>query len=193
MNELVFSTNNQHKLEEVSDILGNNFRILGLKDIGIDTDIPETGDTLEENALIKARYIWKQKECDCFADDTGLEVEALDNAPGIYSARYAGEQKSAKDNVDKLLMELKDKNNRKARFRTVIAAILQGEEFLFEGIIEGTITDTPRGEAGFGYDPVFIPNGYDVTFAEMGNDLKNTISHRAIAVNKFCNFLKNKQ
>ena len=192
MKKLVFSTNNRHKLEEVSAILGKDFQVLGLEDIGIYTDIPETGDTLEANALIKARYIWNHKGIDCFADDTGLEVEVLDNAPGVYSARYAGEQKDAKDNMRKLLSELEGKHNRKARFRTAIAAILDGKEYIFEGIIEGKIIDIPRGNAGFGYDPVFVPDGYDKTFAEMGNDIKNTISHRAIAVKKFCEFLKNR-
>jgi len=190
MKEFVFSTNNRHKLEEVGEILGSSFEILSLKNIGITEDIEETGETLEENALIKAKYIWDKKGYNSFADDTGLEVEALDNAPGVYSARYAGEQKSAKDNVKKLLSELKGKNNRKARFRTVIAAVIGGKEYFFEGIIEGTITDSPRGEAGFGYDPVFLPDGYDQTFAEMGNDLKNEISHRAIAVKELCAFLK---
>ena len=189
MKELVFSTNNEHKLEEVSEILKDHFNVLSLKDIGIVEDIEETGETLEANALIKAKYIWDNKHYNCFADDTGLEVEALDNAPGVYSARYAGEQKIAKDNVEKLLSELKDKDNKKARFRTVIAAVLDGKEYLFEGIINGYITDTPKGNGGFGYDPVFVPDGYDKTFAELGNDVKNSISHRALAVKKFCTFL----
>jgi XTP/dITP diphosphohydrolase len=184
MKTLVFSTNNRHKLEEVSDVLGNNFRILSLKDVGMEVDIPEDGDTLEANALLKARYIWEAKKCDCFADDTGLEVEALGNAPGVYSARYAGEQKSSEDNMRKLLSELHGVANRKARFRTVITAILDGKEYLFEGIVEGKIIDAPRGQAGFGYDPVFVPEGYTETFAELGNEAKNKISHRAKAVEK---------
>jgi XTP/dITP diphosphohydrolase len=189
MKTLVFSTNNRHKLEEVSDVLGDNFRILSLKDIGMDVDIPEDGDTLEANALIKARYIWETNHCDCFADDTGLEVDALDNAPGVYSARYAGEQKSSEDNVRKLLSELKGTANRKARFRTVVAAIIGGKEYLFEGIVTGEIIDTPRGQAGFGYDPVFVPEGYSETFAELGNEAKNKISHRAKAVEKLAEFV----
>lgn len=190
MKNLVFSTNNQHKLEEVSAVLGNGYNILSLKDIGLDVDIPEDGVTLEENALIKARYIWQTKNCDCFSDDTGLEVEILGNAPGIHSARYAGEQKKSEDNVAKLLHELEGKTNRKARFRTVIAAIIDGKEYLFEGIVNGKIINSPKGDSGFGYDPVFVPNGYDQTFAELGNDIKNQISHRAKAVNKFASFLK---
>ncbi|NDW18330.1 non-canonical purine NTP diphosphatase [Dysgonomonas sp. 216] len=192
MKRLVFSTNNAHKLEEVSAILGNDFEVLGLRDIGINEDIPETGKTLEENAFIKASYIYEKKKCDCFADDTGLEVEALDNAPGVYSARYAGEQCCAKDNVEKLLSELEGVENRKARFRTVIAAIIDGKKYSFEGIIKGVIINTPKGEAGFGYDPVFMPDGYDKTFAELGNDIKNKISHRALAVKELDTFLKNR-
>lgn len=193
MEQLIFSTNNQHKLSEVKAILEKDYKILGLSEIGIDTDIPETGDTLEENALIKARYLWEEKGINCFADDTGLEVEALDNAPGVYSARYAGEQKSSADNVHKLLQELADKPNRKARFRTVIAAILDGKEYLFEGIVSGSIATKPKGASGFGYDPVFVPDGYTETFAELGDHVKNTISHRARAVSNFCNYLNNKQ
>lgn len=193
MEQLIFSTNNQHKLSEVKAILEKGYKILGLSEIGIDTDIPETGDTLEENALIKARYLWEEKGINCFADDTGLEVEALDNAPGVYSARYAGEQKSSADNVQKLLQELADKPNRKARFRTVIAAILDGKEYLFEGIVSGSIATQPKGASGFGYDPVFVPDGYTETFAELGDHVKNTISHRARAVRNFCNYLNNKQ
>lgn len=193
MEQLIFSTNNQHKLSEVKAILEKDYKILGLSEIGIDTDIPETGDTLEENALIKARYLWEEKGINCFADDTGLEVEALDNAPGVYSARYAGEQKSSADNVQKLLQELADKPNRKARFRTVIAAILDGKEYLFEGIVSGSIATQPKGASGFGYDPVFVPDGYTETFAELGDHVKNTISHRARAVSNFCNYLNNKQ
>jgi len=188
--KLVFATNNEHKLEEVRAIFGKYYQILGLNDIGVDIDIPETGDTLEENAMIKAEYVWKNYHYSCFADDTGLEVEALDNAPGVYSARYAGEQKSSADNVKKLLHELEGKDNRNARFRTVIALILGGKRYLFEGKIEGEIISSPRGNTGFGYDPIFQPNGYGQTFAELGLDVKNVISHRAKAVQQLALFLR---
>lgn len=187
---LIFSTNNEHKLEEVRDKLGKYYDILSLKDLGDDTDVPETGDTLEENAMIKADYLWNTYHKNCFADDTGLEVEALDNAPGVYSARYAGEHKSSEDNVAKLLKELEGKDNRKARFRTVIALILDGKRYLFEGTIEGVITTSPKGTSGFGYDPVFQANGYDKTFAELTLEDKNTISHRAKAVEQLVLFLR---
>ncbi|GAB6011646.1 non-canonical purine NTP diphosphatase [Viscerimonas tarda] len=190
MKELIFATNNGHKLEEVSAVLGEDYRVLSLKAIGLDVDIPEDGETLEANALIKARYIWEAKKCACFADDTGLEVESLGNAPGVHSARYAGEQKSAEDNVKKLLSELKGATNRKARFRTVIAAIIDGKEYLFEGVVNGEIIDTPQGNSGFGYDPVFVPERYNESFAELGNEQKNKISHRAKAVNKLAEFLR---
>lgn len=192
MKKLVFATNNEHKLEEVRSILGKHYHVLSLKDIGDDTDIPETGITLEENAMLKADYLWKTYQYNCFADDTGLEVEALDNAPGVYSARYAGEQKSAVDNMHKLLHELEGKDNRKARFRTVIALIEDGKRYLFEGIVNGVITTSPRGDSGFGYDPVFQPAGYDQTFAELGLDEKNIISHRAKAVQELALFLRKK-
>jgi len=191
MKKLIFSTNNQHKYQEINAILGKKYEIFTLKDVGIDVDIPETGTTLEENALIKARYVWEAKDIDCFADDTGLEVEALDNAPGVYSARYAGEGHDAKANMKKLLENMQGKSNRTARFRTVIAAIIDGKEYYFEGEIKGQIIDSPRGEAGFGYDPVFQPDGYELTFAELGDDIKNKISHRAIAVEKLKDFLLN--
>lgn len=190
MNKLIFSTNNEHKLEEVRDILGAKYTILSLKDLGEDVDIPETGETLEENALIKAKYLFDKYQCDCFADDTGLEVEALNNAPGVYSARYAGEQKSSIDNVNKLLSELNGNSNRKARFRTVIVLYLDGKQYIFEGIVKGLITSDLRGEAGFGYDPVFQPDGYDKTFAELGLTEKNNISHRALAIKKLVSFLE---
>lgn len=192
MKKIVFSTNNEHKLEEVRAILGKYYQVLSLKDLGDDTDVPETGVTLEENAMIKADYLWKTYQLNCFADDTGLEVEALDNAPGVYSARYAGEQKSSSDNVDKLLHELEGKENRKARFRTVIALIKEGKRYLFEGIVNGKITDAPRGNSGFGYDPVFQPDGYSQTFAELGLEEKNMISHRAKAVQQLALFLRKK-
>lgn len=190
MKKLVFSTNNEHKLEEVRAILDKHYQILSLKDIGDNTDIPETGTTLEENAMIKADFLWNKYKCNCFADDTGLEVEALDNAPGVYSARYAGEQKNSADNVAKLLHELEGKENRKARFRTVIALIKDGKRYLFEGKVEGVITLSPHGSAGFGYDPIFKPDGYDHTFAELGLDVKSQISHRAKAVQELALFLK---
>ncbi|NDV57699.1 non-canonical purine NTP diphosphatase [Bacteroides sp. 519] len=186
--KLVFATNNQHKLEEVSQILGNKIELLSLKDINCDVDIPETADTLEGNALLKAQYIYNNYGLNAFADDTGLEIEALNNEPGIYSARYAGEDKNSKANMLKVLQNLKGKTNRKAQFRTAISLILNGEEYLFEGIVKGQIIEEERGGAGFGYDPIFMPDGYDKTFAELGNDIKNTISHRALAIKKLCEF-----
>ena len=162
-----------------------------MKDIKCDTDIPETADTLEGNALLKARYIFDNYHLDCFADDTGLEVEALNGAPGVYSARYAGgEGHDAQAIMLKLLHELEGKENRKAQFRTAISLILDGKEYLFEGVIKGEIIKEKRGDSGFGYDPVFMPEGYDRTFAELGNDIKNQISHRALAVQKLCEFLQ---
>lgn len=186
----VFATNNSHKLEEVKDILGNKIELLSMKEIGCFDDIPETDDTLEGNALLKARYIYKHFHVDCFADDTGLEVEALNGAPGVYSARYAGEGHNSEANMKKLLLELEGIENRKARFRTVFALIINGKEHLFEGIVKGNIIKVRKGTSGFGYDPIFIPEGYNQTFAEMGNDEKNKISHRAIAAQKLCKFLK---
>jgi XTP/dITP diphosphohydrolase len=189
---IVFATNNSHKLEEVRNILGNTYQISSLKDINCVEDIPETADTLEGNALLKARYVSQKYDCDCFTDDTGLEVKALNYAPGVYSARYAGESKDSKANMCKVLKELEGKNDYSARFRTVIALIVQGKEYLFEGIVEGTLIREERGRAGFGYDPIFIPKGYTLTFAELGTDIKNTISHRAKAVNKLKLFLDEK-
>lgn len=189
--KFVFATNNSHKLEEVTAILGEKVELLSMKDIKCDTDIPETADTLEGNALLKARYIFDNYHLDCFADDTGLEVEALNGAPGVYSARYAeGEGHDAQANMLKLLHELDGKENRKAQFRTAISLILDGKEYLFEGVIKGEIIKEKRGDSGFGYDPVFMPEGYDRTFAELGNDIKNQISHRALAVQKLCEFLQ---
>jgi len=190
---LVFATNNEHKLTEVREIVGNSFRILSLKDIGCFDDIPETADTLEGNALLKARHVNQKFGYDCFADDTGLEIKALHNAPGVYSARYAGEAKDAKANMQKALAELQNETDRSARFRTVIALITGNEEYLLDGIVEGTIINEPRGKAGFGYDPVFIPNGYTKTFAEMGADEKNGISHRAEAIKKLKQLIDAKQ
>lgn len=189
--KLVFATNNQHKLEEVSAILGNHIELLSLKDINCETDIPETADTLEGNALLKAQYIYNNFNLNCFADDTGLEIEALNNEPGVYSARYAGEDKSAEANMLKVLDKLKNETNRKAQFRTAVSLILDGKEYLFEGIIKGEIIKEKRGNNGFGYDPVFVPEGYNQTFAELGNEIKNKISHRALAINKLCDFLRN--
>lgn len=190
MKTLVFATNNAHKLEEVRAILGNDFQIASLKEIGCYDDIPETADTLEGNAMQKAQYIKDKFGMDCFADDTGLEVEALNNAPGVFSARYAGPGHDSEANMKKLLSEMQGKENRKARFRTVIALLLDGKEYTFEGIVKGNIIEEKRGGSGFGYDPIFVPEGYDLTFAELGNDIKNKISHRAEAVKKLSAFLK---
>lgn len=191
--KLVFATNNAHKLDEIRAILGDKIEVLSLKDINCDADIPETADTLEGNAALKAEYIYKNYGLDCFADDTGLEVEALGGAPGVYSARYAGgDGHDSEANMCKLLKELDGKQNRKAQFRTAICLIEQGEEHLFEGIVKGSIIEQKRGASGFGYDPVFMPEGYEETFAEMGNAEKNKISHRARAVEKLCEYLNGK-
>ena len=208
--KIVFATNNLHKLQEVRQILGDSFEVLSLKDIGCDVDIPETGQTLEENALQKACYVYDNYHIDCFADDTGLEVEALNGAPGVYSARYAameptGSTDSPKShdseaNMARLLRELSDKDNRKARFRTVIALIQKKDvcpcgctsikqEHLFEGIVKGEITTERSGVEGFGYDPIFRPEGYDQTFAEMNAEQKNSISHRGRATAKLAEYL----
>lgn len=187
---LVFATNNGHKLEEIRAILGNTVEILSLKDIGCHEDIPETAATLEGNAAQKAEFIYKRYGLDCFADDTGLEVEALGGAPGVYSARYAGgEGHDSEANMRKLLAELAGKDDRKAQFRTVICLIEAGEKHLFEGVVKGKIIEEKRGGSGFGYDPVFVPEGYAETFAEMGNEEKNKISHRARAVQALCAYL----
>ena len=165
--------------------------IKSLKEINLDGDIPETADTLEGNATQKAEFIYSRINSDCFADDTGLEVEALGGEPGVYSARYAGENCSFSDNVNKLLNNMKGKTNRKARFRTAIALLFNGEEYLFEGIVNGSIIEEKRGNSGFGYDPIFVPENYTETFSELGNDIKNQISHRAKAVKKLIDFLSN--
>lgn len=194
MKKLVFATNNAHKLEEIRAILGDKVEILSLNDINCHADISETADTLQGNAALKAQYIYENYGLDCFADDTGLEVEALNGAPGIYSARYAGgEGHDSEANMKKLLSEMQDKENRKARFRTVICLIEDGKEHFFEGIVNGSIIRERKGGAGFGYDPIFMPDGYSETFAEMGNDEKNKISHRARAVQKLCEYLKNNE
>lgn len=190
MRKLVFATNNRHKLEEVGDVLKDQLRILSLKEINCFDDIPETADTLEGNALIKATHVYDTYGYDCFADDTGLEVEALGGRPGVYSARFAGEDQNAARNMEKLLRELEGSTNRRARFRTVVALIEGGKVSYFEGKIEGQIIEQQRGSAGFGYDPVFVPDGYSQTFAELGSELKNKISHRALAVKELIEYLK---
>lgn len=187
--KLVFATNNQHKLDEIRKITAGHIEIVSLSDIDCHDDIPETADTLQGNALQKARYVKDKFGYDCFADDTGLEVEALNNAPGVYSARYAGPGHDAEANMKKLLHELGDQENRKARFRTVIALIIDGKEYLFEGAVNGSITREKRGENGFGYDPIFMPDSYTRTFAEMGDQIKNQISHRAEATKGLTSFL----
>lgn len=202
--KIVFATNNQHKLQEIRDILGSEFEIVSLKDIGCDVDIPETGNTLEENAMQKAQYVYDHYNLSCFADDTGLEVEALNGEPGVHSARYAeGTDHDSEANMAKLLRNLEDKDNRKARFRTVIA-LIQKQDVCpcgctsikkvnrFEGIVDGSIATEKHGTAGFGYDPIFVPEGYDKSFAELGESIKNGISHRARAVAKLVEYLKQK-
>jgi len=190
MRKLVFATNNAHKLEEIRAILGDKVEVLSLKDIQCDVDIPETADTLEGNAVLKAEYIYRHYGLDCFADDTGLEVEVLNGAPGVYSARYAGgEGHDSEANMRKLLAEIEGKTNRKAQFRTAICLIEGGAEHLFEGVVKGEIIEEKRGASGFGYDPVFMPEGYTETFAEMGSEEKNRISHRARAVQALCAYL----
>ena len=196
--KIVFATNNQHKLQEIREILGDQFEILSLADIGCHEDIPETGNTLEANAHQKAEYVFDHYHIDCFADDTGLEVDALRGAPGVHSARYAeGTDHNSEANMAKLLRELGDNDNRKARFRTVISLIqMEGgnpvcsREYQFEGVVEGRIDREKHGSDGFGYDPVFIPEGYDKSFAELGEEIKNQISHRARAVKKLAEWLK---
>jgi XTP/dITP diphosphohydrolase len=187
--KLVFATNNKFKLEEVRAALDNRFEISGLNELGISDEIPEPYNTLEENATWKAKYIFDKYNLSCFADDTGLEVEALNGRPGVFSARYAGEGCSFKDNIDKLLWELKDISERKARFRTVIALIEDGKIKTFEGVVEGLITEKVMGDKGFGYDPIFIPAGFSQSFAEMDLLEKNKISHRARALQKLVNYL----
>jgi len=187
--ELVFASGNEHKVYEVAKKLGGSIPLKGLHDIGCTTDLPETSDTLEGNARQKARYVWDNYRLSCFADDTGLEVTALDMAPGVYSARYAGAQRNSADNMRLLLENLQNQLNRSARFRTVICLILEGEEYLFEGTVQGTIRHEPSGTGGFGYDPVFEPSGYATTFAEMSIEEKNIISHRGKAIAVLADFL----
>ncbi len=192
MRKIVFATNNKHKLQEIRSILSGHFEILSLSDIGFYEDIPETGDTLAENASQKSHAIYERFNLDCFSDDTGLEIDALDGDPGVYSARYAGESASYDDNVNKVLFELKGKENRRAAFSTVISLILDGKEFQFEGRVPGQITREKHGNGGFGYDPVFQPDGFDITFAEMPAETKNKISHRGKATQKLVAFLNEK-
>lgn len=188
--KLVFATNNENKVKEIQKVIGDQVETLSLKDIKCMDEIPENQDTLEGNALEKSRYVHDKFKVNCFADDTGLEIEALENRPGVYSARYAGEKKDPGANMDKVLEEMQHVSHRKAKFRTVIALILEDKEYLFEGVVEGVITKEKKGKKGFGYDPIFLPDGYDRTFAEMDLDEKNTISHRARAVNQLVSFLK---
>lgn len=188
--KLVFATNNRHKLDEIRAILGDKIELLSLNDINCHDDIPETADTLQGNALIKAKYIYDKFGMNCFADDTGLEVDSLNGEPGVYSARYAGEECNPESNMKKLLNNLAGKNDRSAQFRTVIALIIESEEKLFEGCVKGCISCEKMGDAGFGYDPIFIPEGYSESFAQMSSDMKNSISHRYRATEKLCKYLK---
>lgn len=192
MKTLIFASNNKHKLEEIRNLLEDIVEIKSLKEIGLEGDIPETADTLEGNATQKAEWVYSRTGMDCFADDTGLEVEALNGEPGVYSARYAGENCSFTDNVNKLLKALEGHSNRNARFRTAICLIENGEKKYFEGIVNGTITTFEAGNEGFGYDPIFLPEGHNKTFAEMPLDIKNKISHRGRAIQKLVEYLKSK-
>jgi XTP/dITP diphosphohydrolase len=191
MRKLVFATNNDHKLRELREILSAEFELLSLNDINCSDDIPETGATLEDNAAQKAFYIWDKYAIDCFADDTGLEIDALGNEPGVYSARYAGEERSAASNMRKVLEKMNNESNRKARFKCVISLVIDGMEKQFEGIVEGKILLEEQGAAGFGYDPVFMPDGFNQSFAEMSAEDKNRISHRGRAVMKLVDYLEN--
>jgi XTP/dITP diphosphohydrolase len=187
--KIIFATNNENKLMEINNLLGKSFILLSLKEVNILEDIPEDFPTLEENALFKAKYIYNATGMDVFADDTGLEIEALNGSPGVHSARFAGEKKDFQENTKKVLKLMKGKKNRKAKFRTVIALILNGTEYRFDGIVSGIILDEKRGTGGFGYDPIFVPEGETKTFAEMSLDEKNSISHRAMAFKKLNLFL----
>lgn len=188
--ELIFASNNRHKLEEISKIAGDKFTILNLKQANCEGEIPETGNTLEENALQKAHWVYDKTGKNCFADDTGLEIDALNGAPGVYTARFAGENCTPKDNIVKTLSLMNGKTNRVAYFKTVIACIIDGKEYLFKGEVKGSIAIEEMGEGGFGYDPIFIPEGYDVSYAQMPLDKKNTMSHRGRATAKFMEFLQ---
>lgn len=189
MQELVFATHNKHKLEEVKQILASKYIITGLSDINCNEEIPEDKETLEDNAIQKVDYIYKKFNVNCFADDTGLEIEALNNKPGVYSARYAGKHGDSEANMQKVLEELKDKENRNARFRTVIVLMMNGVQYFFEGIVNGVILTEKQGEDGFGYDPIFKPEGYNISFAQMPLELKNKISHRGKAIHKLAALL----
>ena len=191
MKKLIFATHNPNKLAEIKSTV-RTFEVVGLKEMGLHGDIAETGTTLEENALIKSQYIYQKTGLSCFADDTGLEVEALVGKPGVYSARYAGKHATAENNMQKLLSEMESQKNRNARFRTVISLILDGEEYSFEGKVVGEILYQNTGNGGFGYDPIFKPNGYDQSFAQMTMALKNEISHRGMAVKKLLHFLSHR-
>jgi XTP/dITP diphosphohydrolase len=190
LHKLVFATNNQHKIEEVLAKIGNQFQLLSLDDIGCTDDIDETGTTFAANASIKSQHIYNKYQLDCFGDDSGLEIDALNLEPGVYSARYAGKHGDHEANMDKVLAKLEDQTNRKARFKTVISLQWKGEEHIFEGSVEGTIRHERSGNKGFGYDPIFQPDGYNITFAEMTMQEKNAISHRARAVEKMVDFFK---
>jgi len=189
MIDLIFVTNNKFKLEEIQSIIGFKYRIMSLKDINCYDEIPETHMTIEENASEKSHYIYKKYELDCFADDTGLEIDALNGRPGVFSARYAGEGKDFDDNMNKVLSELQNTSNRKARFRTVISLILDGNEYQFEGIVNGQILAQKVGKKGFGYDPIFQPDGFSKSFAQLTMKEKNKISHRGMAIQKMIEFL----
>ena len=189
--KLVFASNNKNKIAEIQQKVGSQFQIVSLEDIGCFVDIPETAETIEGNAILKANYVTENFGLPCFADDTGLEIVSLNNEPGVYSARYAGEQKNAEDNMDLVLQKLASKTNRKAQFKTIIALNIYGEQHLFEGIVKGEITLEKLGNQGFGYDPVFQPEGFSTTFAQMTMEQKSVISHRGIAVQKLINFLSN--
>jgi XTP/dITP diphosphohydrolase len=191
--KICFATNNQNKLKEIAEILGDQFELVALESIGCQEELEETQDTLEGNSLQKAEYVHSKYNIAVFADDTGLEVNALNGAPGVYSARYAGPERDSHMNMQKLLTELDGKTDRSARFRTVITYIENGKSFQFEGIVEGNITETMEGAGGFGYDPIFMPHGYSQTFGELSSEIKNQISHRKRAFDKLINFLKTKE
>jgi XTP/dITP diphosphohydrolase len=194
MKQLIFATGNINKLKEVRELLEGEYEVLGLEDIGCTEEIPETQPTIEGNAIQKAEYVKEHYQLDCFSEDTGLEIEVLGGAPGVYSARYAGPERDSEANIQKALRELKGKSNRKARFKTVVALVADGELHTFEGIVNGTIrTEKSTGNEGFGYDPIFQPDGYSITFAQMGADEKNKISHRGRAIRKLISFLKDRK
>ncbi len=192
MTKLCIASNNRHKIEEISQAVGNQFQIVSLQEIGCLEELPETHETIEENALEKAEYVWNHYQVNCFADDSGLEIEALNGEPGVHTAYYGGPERDANKNMDLVLSKMQNVHNRKARFRTCIALIMNGKKHLFEGYVDGTILTEKRGNGGFGYDPLFVPNGYDKTFAELTIEEKGSMSHRAMAVQKLLNFLHSK-